>query len=169
MERWDWGVEKKIGCEGVYLGRGGMVDFNGSACVLCYNRYSSTRGLSFEIKACGRPAILLCTTYVCAWFLARLAAWTLPSRASPHSIFGHPSSQSFRDRLSPINHLSNLFKATRLYYLGVATRFSPMVSPRGGIQKNDSGLLEGQLGLIPQLALQTFIVLRCDFRARSPG
>jgi hypothetical protein len=70
---------------------------------------------------------------------------------------------------SPINHLSNLFKATRLYYLGVATRFSPVVSPRGGIQKNDSGLLDGQYSLIPQLALQAFIVLRCDFRAWSPG
>jgi hypothetical protein len=41
-----------------------MGDFNGSACVLCYNRYSSTRGLSFEIKACGRPYCCVRRTFV---------------------------------------------------------------------------------------------------------
>jgi hypothetical protein len=70
------GVEKKIGREDAYLGRQCVTVFNDSACLLCYSCYSSTRGSSFEIKAGGQP-ILLCTTYVCAWFLARLAAWTL--------------------------------------------------------------------------------------------
>jgi hypothetical protein len=38
------GVERKIGCEGVYLGRQCVTVFNVSACLLYYNRCSSTRG-----------------------------------------------------------------------------------------------------------------------------
>jgi hypothetical protein len=47
-----------------------------SLSVVLQSLLEHTRGSSFEIKAGGQP-ILLCTTYVCAWFLARLAAWTL--------------------------------------------------------------------------------------------
>jgi hypothetical protein len=58
-------------------------------------------------------AILLCTTYVCAWFRAAAAwTWTLLRRISIF-ILGCTSSQAFRDSLNEIT-LFDVIKATSL-------------------------------------------------------
>jgi hypothetical protein len=125
-----------------------MVDFNGSACLLCYNRCSSTRGLSFEIKTCGQPYCCVRRTFVHGMVPGGGCLDLDP--APPHFCFYSWMYEfSSVSRLFKWNHFVRCYQGDEFSIATPALRYR---RERGAqkLDRDGSALcyLEGQLGLI---------------------